>query len=52
MGAHKAHDAKGLVKACREINVTPHVAQNINLSGTSAIKRRTTRHPGYGVGQR
>lgn len=34
----------------REINVTQHIAQN--LSRTSAIDRRTTRHPGYDVNQR
>ena len=30
VGADKAYDAKGFVKACGEINVAPHVAQNIN----------------------
>jgi hypothetical protein len=34
----------------RNINVTPHVAQN--TSRRSAIDRRTTRHPGYAAGQR
>ena len=34
----------------REINVTPHLAQN--TSRRSAIDGRTTRHPGYAVSQR
>ena len=42
----------GFVKACREISVTPHVAQNLNRNGGSAIDGRTTRHPGYEVSQR
>ena len=52
VGADKAYDTKGFVKACREINVTPHVAQNVNRNGGSAIDGRTTRHPGYEVSQR
>jgi len=52
VGADKAYDTKGFVKACREINVTPHVAQNLNRSGGSAIDGRTTRHPGYEASQR
>ena len=52
VGADKAYDTKGFVKACREINVTPHVAQNLNRNGGSAIDARTTRHSGYEVSQR
>lgn len=52
VGADKAYDTKGFVKACREINVTPHVAQNLNRNGGSAIDGRTTRHVGYEVSQR
>ena len=52
VGADKAYDTRGFVKACREINVTPHVAQNTRRSGGSAIDGRTTRHAGYGVSQR
>lgn len=52
VGADKAYDTKGFVKACREINVTPHVAQNTTRIGGSAIDARTTRHPGYEVSQR
>jgi hypothetical protein len=31
--------------------VTPHVAQNAERRGGSAIDERTTRHPGYEVSQ-
>lgn len=50
--ADKAYDTKGFVNACREMNVTPHVAQNLNRKGGSAIDSRTTRPPGYEVSQR
>ena len=40
------------MKACREINVTPHVAQNTTRNGGSAIDARTTRHDGYEISQR
>ena len=52
VGADKAYDTKGFVKACREINVTPHVAQNTKRRGGSAIDARTTRHAGYALSQR
>lgn len=52
VGADKAYDTQGAVKACREINFTPHVAQNLNRGGGSAIDGRTTRHPGYEASQR
>ena len=52
VGADKAYDTKGFVKACRDINVTPHVAQNTTRNGGSAIDGRTARHPGYEVSQR
>jgi hypothetical protein len=52
VGADKAHDTKGFVKACRDINVTPHVAQSLNRNGGSAIDGRTTRHVGDGISQR
>ena len=52
LGADKAYDTKGFVKACRDLNVTPHVAQNTKRNGGSAIDARTTRHPGYEVSQR
>ncbi len=52
VGADKAYDTRGFVKACRDMNVTPHVAQNINRSGGSAVDGRTTRHVGYEMSQR
>jgi len=52
LGADKAYDTRGLVKQLRAQGVTPHVAQNINRAGGSAIDPRTTRHAGYAVSQR
>ena len=52
VGADKAYDTRGFVQACREMGVTPHVAQNTTRCGGSAIDGRTTRHAGYGVSQR
>ena len=52
IGADKAYDTRGFVKACRDINVTPHVAQNSTRNGGSAIDGRTTRHFGYEISQR
>ena len=34
------------------MKVTPHVAQNTNRSGGSAVDARTTRHDGYTVSQK
>jgi transposase len=47
VGADKAYDTHGLVEVLRELEVTPHVAQNLKRRGGSAIDARTTRHPGY-----
>jgi transposase len=52
VGADKAYDTKGFVKACRDRGVTPHVAQNTERRGGSAIDARTTRHAGYEASQR
>jgi hypothetical protein len=51
VGADKAYDTAGFVAACRERNVTPHVACNDSRSGGSAIDGRTTRHLGYRLSQ-
>ena len=48
LGADKAYDTEAFVAALRANHVTPHVAQN-NTTKKSAIDRRTTRHPGYGM---
>jgi len=50
VGADKAYDTEDFVKNCREINVTPHVAQNTS-GRSSRIDARTTRHPGYELSQ-
>ena len=52
VGGDKGFDTQGFVAECRNIKVTPHVAQNHKRSGGSAIDGRTTRHPGYALSQR
>jgi transposase len=60
VGADKNYDTADFVSACREIEVTPHVAQNTYEYDTKTGKRakrqsridgRTTRHDGYAVSQ-
>jgi transposase len=60
VGADKNYDTAEFVANCREIKVTPHVAQNTYEYDTKTGKRakrqsringRTTRHDGYGVSQ-
>ena len=60
VGADKHYDSEDFVSACRELNVTPHVAQNTYEYDTKTGKRakresridaRTTRHEGYQVSQ-
>lgn len=60
VGGDKNFDTTGFVAACREINVTPHVARNTfqyqtktgkQFTRESAIDERTTRHSGYAVSQ-
>jgi transposase len=51
VGADKAYDIRDFVAACRERNVTPHVACNDTRRGGSAIDARTTRHTGYALSQ-
>jgi transposase len=52
VGGDKNFDTVDFVNACRNMNVTPHVAQNITERRGSAIDERTTRHPGYTISQR
>ncbi|HVZ34529.1 MAG TPA: IS5 family transposase [Polyangiaceae bacterium] len=47
VGADKAYDTRGFVASLRELNVTPHVTQNLARRGGSAIDARTTGHLGY-----
>ena len=49
LGGDKGFDAADFVMELREINVTPHIAQN--TTRRSAIDGRTTRHSGYGISQ-
>lgn len=51
LGADKAYDTRGFVETCRDLGVTPHVAQNQHARRSSAIDARTTRHPGYAISQ-
>jgi hypothetical protein len=52
VAADKAYDTKGFVKACRELNVTPHVAQN--TTGSVAAPSMDARHAarGYAMSMR
>jgi transposase len=50
VGADKAYDTKDFVAESRQMNATPHVAQN-NKRRKSAIDGRTTRQTGYGISQ-
>jgi len=50
LGADKAYDTADFVMECREVGITPHVAQN-TAGRRSAIDGRTTRHAGYAVSQ-
>jgi hypothetical protein len=52
LGADKGYDTKDFVKDLRALRITPHVSQNVNRNGGSAIDGRTTRHPGYEISQR
>lgn len=60
VGGDKNFDTAAFVAACREANVTPHVARNTyqyktrtgkHFTRPSAIDERTTRHAGYAVSQ-
>jgi transposase len=52
VGGDKGFDTQGFVAECRNLRVTPHVAQNLERRGGSAIDGRTTRHAGYSLSQR
>jgi transposase len=51
LGGDKGYDTREHVAGLRQLKVTPHVAQNTERPGGSAIDQRTTRHPGYTVSQ-
>jgi Transposase DDE domain len=50
--SNNVRNTREFVAECRQMNVTPHVAQNANRAGGSAINGRTTRHAGYALSQR
>ena len=51
LAADRAYDVADFVMEARELNATPHVAQN-TAGRRSAIDGRTTRHIGYAASQR
>jgi len=51
IGGDKNYDTSDFVAVSRELNVTPHVSQNLKRSGGSALDGRTTRHDGYAQSQ-
>ena len=52
--ADRGDDTEDFVEGCRELAVTPHVAQNTTnrSSRSSRIDGRTTRHAGYAESQK
>jgi transposase len=51
VGADKNYDTAEFVTDSRDLNVTPHVSQNLKRPGGSALDARTTRHAGYAQSQ-
>lgn len=51
LGADKGYDAREFIDELRQMNITPHIAQN-DTRRRSAIDQRTTRHEGYRMSQR
>lgn len=47
LGADKKYDNAEFVAELRDLNVTPHIAQNTGAPGGSSIDGRTTSHAGY-----
>jgi transposase len=52
LGADKAYDTRDFITILREMQVLPHVTQNLNRPGGSAIDARTTRHTSYQISQK
>ena len=52
VGGDKGFDTADFVRECRNLHMTPHVAQNLKRRGGSAIDGRTTQHPGYAISQK
>ena len=51
LGADKGYDQREFIDELRQMEITPHVAQNQSRR-RSRVDQRTTRHPGYEVSQR
>jgi transposase len=51
LGADTGYDSLDFVELMRDLEVTPHVTQNLARPGGSAIDGRTTRHDGYAMSQ-
>lgn len=52
LGGDKNFDTTDFVQGCRDLGVTPHVAQNITRSRGSKVDDRTVTHLGYHTSQR
>ena len=52
VGGDKGFDTAEFVRECRNMHVTPHVAQNLTRRGGSAIDRRTTQRESYRMSQK
>src|SRR5438270_897908 len=52
VGGDKGYDTADFVAECRILKLTPHVAQNLERRGGSAIDARTTQRCGYAISQR
>jgi len=51
LAADKGYDTGDFISRMRNLQVSPHVAQNTS-NRSSAIDKRTTRHAGYAISQR
>jgi IS5 family transposase len=52
VGGDKGFNTAEFVYECRNMGVTPHVAQNLARRGGSAIDGRTTQREGYRISQK
>jgi len=52
VGGDKGFDTADFVRECRNLHMTPHVAQNLGRRGGSTIDSRATRHTGYAISQK
>ena len=60
MGADKAYDVRAFITELRQRQVVPHIAVDGHVRATaavskprsSAVDKRTMRHPGYAISQR